>query len=83
MIETLEKPLPLPQTSGCVVVGGTKGLTKDKIHHRRRNGMPLAAANLCLVPIDTIYEPIGLPTYFSLFPLLRQCKRPPLEGYVL
>jgi hypothetical protein len=59
MIETLERPLSIPRTGDRVVVVGTKDLTKEEIQQRRRNGMPLAAPNLCLVPIDTIYEPIA------------------------
>jgi hypothetical protein len=59
MIETLERPLVDARTGTRVVVGGTKELTNHEIRERRRNGMPLTAPNLCLVPIDTIYEPIA------------------------
>jgi hypothetical protein len=41
------------------VVGGRKQLTTNEFHERRRNGMSLTAPNLCLVPVDTIYEPIS------------------------
>jgi hypothetical protein len=41
------------------VVEGSKQLTTNDFHKRRRNGMSLTAPNLCLVPVDTIYEPIA------------------------
>jgi hypothetical protein len=41
------------------VVCGSKQLTTNEFHERRRNGMSLTAPNLCLVPVDTIYEPIA------------------------
>jgi hypothetical protein len=59
MIETLERPLSSARTGSRVVVAGSKELTNQEIQERRRNGMPLAAPNLCLVPIDTIYAPIA------------------------
>jgi hypothetical protein len=59
MVETLERPLMEAKTGSRVVVGSTKALTKHEIQQRRRNGMPLNAPNLCLVSIDTIYEPIA------------------------
>jgi hypothetical protein len=59
MIETLERPLPVAKTYDRVVVGGSKQLTTNEFHKRRRNGMSLTAPNLCLVPVDTIYEPIA------------------------
>jgi hypothetical protein len=31
----------------------------NEFHERCRNGMSLTAPNLCLVPVDTIYEPIA------------------------
>ena len=34
-------------------------MTTIEFHERRRNGMSLTAPNLCLVPVDTIYEPIA------------------------
>ena len=59
LIETMERPL-VDATSGTrVVVGGTKSLTNNEMQERRRNGMPVAGNNLCLVPIDTLYEPIA------------------------
>jgi hypothetical protein len=42
-----------------VVVGGRKQLTTNEVHERCRNGMSLTAPNLCLVPVDTIYQPIA------------------------
>ncbi len=60
MIETLERPLSDARTGSRVVVAGTKVLTpKQEIQQRRRNGMSLQAPNLCLVPIDAIYEPLA------------------------
>jgi hypothetical protein len=59
MVETLERPLMNAKTGTRVVVGSTKALTKHELQQRRRNGMPLHAPNLCLVSIDTIYEPIA------------------------
>ncbi len=59
MIETLERPLTVAKTYDRVVVGGSKQLTTNEFHERRRNGMSLTAPNLCLVPVDTIYEPIA------------------------
>jgi hypothetical protein len=58
MIETLEHPLTVAKTYDRVVVGGSKQLTTNEFHERRRNGMSLTAPNLCLVPVDIIYEPI-------------------------
>jgi hypothetical protein len=59
MIETLERPLTVAKTYDRVVVGGRKQLTTNEFHERRRNGMSLTAHNLCLVLVDTIYEPIA------------------------
>jgi hypothetical protein len=59
MIETLERPLTVAKTYDRVVVGGRKQLTTNGFHERRRNGMSLTAPNLCLVPVDTIYQPIA------------------------
>jgi hypothetical protein len=60
MIETLERPLAVAKTYDRVVAGGRKQqLTTNEFHERRRNGMSLTAPNLCLVPVDTIYEPIA------------------------
>jgi hypothetical protein len=59
MIETLERPLTVAKTYDRVVVGGRKQLTTNEFHEHRRNGMSLTAPNLCLVPVDTIYEPIA------------------------
>jgi hypothetical protein len=59
MIETLERPLTVAKTYDRVVVGGRKLLTTNEFHERRRNGTSLSAPNLCLVPVDTIYEPIA------------------------
>jgi hypothetical protein len=59
MIETLEHPLTVAKTYDGVVAGGSKQLTTNEFHKRRRNGMSLTAPNLCLVPVDTIYEPIA------------------------
>ena len=59
MIETLERPLTVAKTYDRVVVGGRKQLTTNEFHERRRNGMSLTAPNLCLVPVDTIYEAIA------------------------
>jgi hypothetical protein len=59
MIETLERPLTVAKTYDRVVVGGRTQLTTNEFHERRRNGMSLTAPNLCLVPVDTIYEPIA------------------------
>jgi hypothetical protein len=59
MIETLERPLTVAKTYDRVVAGGSKQLTTNEFHERRRNGMSLTAPNLCLVPVDTIYEPIA------------------------
>jgi hypothetical protein len=59
MIETLEHPLTVAKTYDQVVVGGRKQLTTNEFHERHRNGMSLTAPNLCLVPVDTIYEPIA------------------------
>jgi hypothetical protein len=55
MIEILERPLTVAKTYDRVVVGGSKQLTTNEFHERRRNGMSLTAPNLCLVPVDTIY----------------------------
>jgi hypothetical protein len=41
------------------VVRGRKQLTTNEFHECRQNGMSLTAPNLCLVPVDTIYEPIA------------------------
>jgi hypothetical protein len=35
------------------------GVTSLELNDHCRNGMPLAAMNLCLVSVDTIYEPIA------------------------
>jgi hypothetical protein len=59
MIETLELSLPVAKTYNRVVVGGRKQLTTNKFHEHRRNGTSLTAPNLCLVPVDPIYEPIA------------------------
>ena len=59
MIETLERSLPVAQSGERVVVRGTKRLTNYELNDRRRNGMLEAAMNLCLVSVDTIYEPIA------------------------
>jgi hypothetical protein len=60
MIETLERPLTVAKTDDRVVVGGSKQLTTNECHEHHRNGMSLTAPpNLCLVPVDTIYEPIA------------------------
>jgi hypothetical protein len=60
MIETLERPLMVAKTYDQVVVGGRKELaTTNEFHERRRNGISLTAPNLCLVPVDTICEPIA------------------------
>jgi hypothetical protein len=59
MVETLERPLMDAKTGSCVVVASTKAFTKHVIQQHWRNGMPLNAPNLCLVSIDTIYEPIA------------------------
>jgi hypothetical protein len=59
MIETLERPLTVAKTYDRVVVGGSKQLTTNEFHERRQNGMSLTAPNLCLIPVDTIYEPIA------------------------
>jgi hypothetical protein len=59
MIETLERPLTVAKTYNRVVVGGSKHLTTNEFHECCRNGMSLTAPNLCLVPVDTIYEPIA------------------------
>ena len=59
MIATLERPLTVPKTYDRVVVGGRKQLTTNEFHERRRNGMSLTAPNICLVPVDIIYEPIA------------------------
>ncbi|WP_288992458.1 hypothetical protein [uncultured Marinobacter sp.] len=59
MIETLEQPLAVAKTYQRVVVGGRKQLTNSEMHERRMNGSPLFSPNLCLVPVDTIYEPIA------------------------
>jgi len=58
-LKPLKRPLVVATTGGWVVVGGTKALTNHEINQRRRNGTPLEAPNLCLVPVDTIYEPIA------------------------
>ena len=59
MIETLENPLPVAQSGQRDVVGGTKRLTSQELNEHRRNGMPVAAMNLCIVSVDTIFEPIA------------------------
>ena len=59
MIETLERPLTAAKTHERVVVGGRKQLTSNEVLERRRIGMSLSAPNLCLVPVDSIYEPIA------------------------
>jgi hypothetical protein len=59
MIETLERPLTVAKTHEGVVVAGRKQLTINEIHERHRIGMSVTAPNLCLVPVDTIYEPIA------------------------
>jgi hypothetical protein len=60
MIETVERPLSMvARTYDGVVVGGRKQLTTNDFHERRRNGLSLTASNLCVVPVDTIYEPIA------------------------
>jgi hypothetical protein len=41
------------------VVGGRKQLTTNEFHERCQNGISLTNPNLCLVPVDTIYEPIA------------------------
>jgi hypothetical protein len=58
-IETLERPLTVAKTYDQVVVRGRKQLITNEFHERRRNGMSLTAPKLCLVPVDTIYEPIA------------------------
>jgi hypothetical protein len=59
MIESLERPLSVAKTYDGVVAGGSKQLTTNEFHKRCRTGMSLTAPNLCLVPVDTIYEPIA------------------------
>jgi hypothetical protein len=59
MIESIERPLSAPATGNYVVVEGTKELTLDERLQRQVNGIPITASNLCLVPVDTIYEPIA------------------------
>jgi hypothetical protein len=59
MIEPLECPLAVAKTYDQVVVGGSKQLTTNEFHERCGNGISLTAPNLCLVPVDTIYEPIA------------------------
>jgi hypothetical protein len=59
MVETLERPLMDAKTGSRVVVASTKALTKHAIQKHWQNGMPLNAPNLCLVSINTIYEPIA------------------------
>ncbi len=60
MIETLKRPLAVAKTGERVVVGGgTNGLTNHEMQDHHRNGMPFAAMNLCMVPVDTIYEPMA------------------------
>jgi hypothetical protein len=59
MVESLERPLMDAKTGSRVVVASTKALSKHAIQQHQRNGMPLNAPNLCLVSIDTIYEPIA------------------------
>jgi hypothetical protein len=59
MIETLERPLTVAKTYDPVVVGGRKQLTTNEFHEHRQHCMSLNAPNLCLVPVDTIYEPIA------------------------
>ncbi len=49
----------MAQSGQRVVVGGTKPLTSLELNDHGHNGMPLAAMNLCLVSVDTIYEPIA------------------------
>ena len=59
MIESIERPLSAPATGNYVVVEGTKELTLDERLQRQVNVIPITASNLCLVPVDTIYEPIA------------------------
>jgi hypothetical protein len=59
MIECLESPLAAKKTHGQVVARGRKELTMSEINDRCRNGISLTAPNLCLVPVDAIYEPIA------------------------
>ncbi len=51
--------IPVAQSGQRVVVGGTKRLTSLELNDHCRNGMSLTAMNLCLVSVDTIYEPIA------------------------
>jgi hypothetical protein len=60
MIETLEGPLTVAETHKGVVVAVRKQLTANEIHERCRIGMSVTAPNLCLVPVDTIYDPIAV-----------------------
>jgi hypothetical protein len=59
MIETIERPLAAPRTGHYIVLEGTKELTPAERQQRQVTGIPITASNLCLVPVDTIYEPIA------------------------
>ena len=59
MTETIEQPLPTQRVGTYVVVQGTKDLTPAERLLRQENGIPTTAPNLCMVPVDTIYEPIA------------------------
>jgi hypothetical protein len=59
IIETLERPLTVAKIHEQVVVTGRKQLTTNEIHEHCQIGMSVASPNLCLVPVDTIYQPIA------------------------
>jgi hypothetical protein len=59
MIETLERPLEVAKAHQRVEVEGRKQLTTIEMQDHRRYGMPKTSPNLCLVPVDTMYEPIA------------------------
>jgi hypothetical protein len=61
-----------------MVVQGTKELTPAERLHCQVNGIPTTASNLCMVPVDTIYEPIAVIPHQGgnpgEFMFIRPCK---------